>query len=178
MKNSGFLLDEASKTQLPLQVRQQVDETEQIMRRIADYLITHPRKGRPKGRRSYKPVPVFVADTDDKLDELMLLHAQAMGPRTRGNKRHGQSALYADLVTFFVGIKQGGEKITVSKVLAKRLVTPAFIEILRRHGYINNYSLTAQQRSVIGAQLESQLRRASDTVSGKLRRRSGNPGAF
>lgn len=156
MKNSDFLLDEVSKAQVPLQVRQQADEADQIIRRIAAYLITHPRNGRPIDRRPYKPVPFFVADTADKLDELLLLHEQAMGPRTRGNKRHGQSALYADLVAFFVGIKLGGGKITVSKVLAKRLVTPALIEILRRHGYIKSYSLTAAQRSVIGAQLESQ----------------------
>lgn len=157
-------IEAAENPKLPVPVRHQVDEAIKIQQRQAKYNEMHPRRGRPKRSREYKPVPFIQATSEQKLNSLTALHIDAVGKRTKGNKRIAHSALLADLVAYFSEVKQSGRKLTVSKVLPKRLVTPALIEILRRHEYIKGYTLTDAQRGVIGEHLERHFRRAVNTV--------------
>ena len=163
----------AENPRLPVALQRQVEEADSLQRQIVAWLDNHPRSGRPKKPRPHKPATTLIVGTAKILGTLALLdeaiaqHCIAIGKRTRGNRRIGKSALQADLIAFFRGVRLAGGKLSVSKIIPKRLATPQFMEILRRHGYITGKGLTDTQRKVVGAQLERQLRQAANFVAEK-----------
>lgn len=76
-------------------------------------------------KRGPEPTPmrggveaVFIADTVEERDRLTRAYIEAVGPKTRGNRRLGRMRLYADLVSCFAELQRRGIKLPRNKSLS------------------------------------------------------------
>lgn len=95
------------------------------------------KRGRPKKEIIVSPLKhfdVFVADSREKLEDLLNSHRRLVGAAYRGNKRRGKSALYADLLQFFISLKAQGITLPRNKSLSRKVCELGIGDILRRHG--------------------------------------------
>lgn len=119
---------------LPIQVQNQLRESEQIQRRIEHWDLVHPKRGRPKTQRIRAAMPSFAGDTPGELDTLIAAHAGAVGPPNRGNKRIGQSDFYAALVREFAKLKRWGVTLPRNKSLSRRACQYGLGDVFREYG--------------------------------------------
>lgn len=120
---------------LPKSIEKQIAEAEKIEKTIKRNLENHPPAGRPKTKESTdKKYPVYVENSEQALDESLAIHAKVVGSKTRGNKRLGKEALYADLIQAFKTLKELGITLPKNKSLSKKAIPHGLGEILRKHG--------------------------------------------
>jgi hypothetical protein len=94
-----------------------------------------PKPGPPRtpGQPTEKHT-VITGSTKEELDTKLGTLATALGPRTRGNKRWGRTALYAELMEHFSKLEANGIRPPGNKRLSKKALSMGLGDILRRHG--------------------------------------------
>jgi hypothetical protein len=119
---------------LPKSIEKQIAEAENFEKAIKRNLENHPPAGRPKTNEPIgKKYPVYVEDSEQELDESLAIHAKVIGSKTKGNKRLGNEALYADLIQAFKTLKNLGITLPRNKSLSKKAISHGLGEVFRKH---------------------------------------------
>ncbi len=109
----------------------------EIERRIAQDIARRPGKRGPEKLHAGRPLQLvgFVADPED-MPALESALVRALGPRARGNKRHGGAGRYAALVQAFFELQARGIKLPRNKSLSAKAVRAGLGDVLQDLGLI------------------------------------------
>jgi len=153
--------------QLPAQVQEQLREVENIERAIKYHLETNAKRG-PKPIHIPTPFIWFCADDEGDLNETVRVFTEAIGRKSRGNKRIGKLALYADLTKYFLLLKRHGVTLPRNKSLSKKACQYGLGEILRRHRCTvlsdNMIMKSGDERNKIAARMDRVFSRVADVI--------------
>jgi hypothetical protein len=159
--------DQLQPPKLPKQIRDQLDAANWIQRQIVEHAIDSPKPGPRKTTPPYKPLIFFTADSAGELEDLVTKYASAIGYKTRGNKRIGKAALYANLVQYFTLLKRHGVTLPRNKSLSARACQFGLGEILRRHGctdLTDRALMNGENRKKVAAKMDRIFTRVSKTL--------------
>ncbi len=114
------------------------------------------------------PHITFIADDEKSLNQCLAVYFNAVGKKGPGNKRLGKRELYADLVKYFLVLKQHGVTLPRNKSLSKRAFQFGLGVILRCHKYTNLSDVlllkSGLQRNKIAANMDRIFSRVADSV--------------
>jgi hypothetical protein len=152
---------------LPKQVAAEQSAAEKIETWIRNSIRN--RGGRPRARVKHN---VFVGDSLEELDAALFAHATAIGKKTRGNRRIGEAAFYADLIQSAIEMRRAGIRPPKGGSLSRWACDAKFRlgEILRKHNKISEKQMKALEinsevRLEIGKKLRRQFTRISNELS-------------
>ena len=153
---------------LPAHVARQLAEADHIQKRIAEEVSMHPKPG-PAKRVKYKKGAIFTVDSDEQLTAMIDATCRAVGKKKRGNKRIGRSALYGDLVKYFVLLKHHGVTLPKGGNLSLDACQHGLDSILREYGYLNpdqtdRALVNTKKRDELGHKLARVFDRVADAV--------------
>lgn len=152
---------------LPRQVQEQLRVVDKLEREIAAYVFKHPRRG-PKKIYVRPPFVMFITDNEDETTRQMLIFANAVGKKSRGNKRIGRAGLYAELVKYFLLLKRNNTTLPRNKSLSKKACLYGLGEILRRYNCCsesdNLILRSGEKRNKIAAKMDRVFSRVADSV--------------
>jgi hypothetical protein len=153
---------------LPKQIGDQLDAANRIQHKIAEHAIDNPKPGpRKSSAPPHKPLVCFTADSADKLENCITKFAAVIGSKTRGNKRIGKAALYADLLQYFMLLKDQGVTLPRNKSLSARACNFGLGEILRRHGctdLTDRALMNGEHRKRVAAKMDRIFTHVSKTL--------------
>jgi hypothetical protein len=143
-----------------------------IERRIAQDIVRRPGKRGPEKIHASQNLQLvgFVADPED-MPALEAALVRALGPRARGNKRHGIAGRYAALVQAFFELQARGIKLPRNKSLSAKAVRAGLGDVLQDLGLIgadfNAAELLARnsrKRQSVANNLDRVFSRIADAV--------------
>ncbi|TVT61041.1 MAG: hypothetical protein FHK80_00490 [Azoarcus sp. PHD] len=108
-------------------IRQLARETEQAAR---------SKGGRPRSATTHFENVLFAADTCSELSELERGYLDAVGPRSRGNTRHGERLWFADLVRCFYALQREGVTLPRGGSLSHAACALGLGDVLVKHGRV------------------------------------------
>lgn len=154
---------EVSEPVIPAQVLVQVHHAKELQRRY----IAQIEMGRaPKPRRAHRQKPVFFfGDTRAEVDLQVETFSAIMGPRTRGNKRHGRRSFYADLFSCLLTFNANGVTLPSSKNLSRKAIFLGLGDVLRGHRYTKLSDAALMKSSTSREKLARSIGRIFDRVS-------------
>ena len=118
-------------------IQKQIAKAEEIEQTIKRENKIRPRAGRPSTKTTDIKYPVYVEDSEKELAEILSIHNKVIGSRTRGNKRIGNEAYYADLIKAFKKLKKLGITLPKNKSLSRYAIPHGLGEVLRNYGLTN-----------------------------------------
>lgn len=157
---------------IPNQIRKQAAEADAMIQQLAREGARRARAkgGRPKGEKRPKPTIFFVAESEGEAAALAAAYMAALGPRGRGNKRHGAAALYSALVRNFSRLQRAGVTLPRGGSLSQRACALGLADVLIAHGYVlpadaERLLRNGEFRRRIGHKLAEQFGRVADAVT-------------
>ena len=123
---------------IPNQIRKQAAEADAMIQQLAREGARRARAkgGRPKVEKRPKPTIFFVAESEGEAAALVTAYMDAVGPRVRGNKRHGATDFYAGLVRCFSRLQRAGVTLPRGGSLSQRACALGLADVLIAHGYV------------------------------------------
>lgn len=125
------------------------------------------RGGRPRKAPNKDPKAIlFTAETPEELDVYLGTLEAVIGPRTRGNKRRGRLALYADLLHCFMALKAGRITTPRGGSLSRKAWDNGLANVLVRHGVVKVEAVQFLSRNgAERAKIGRRLKREFDAVA-------------
>jgi hypothetical protein len=121
---------------LPADVQRKLEEGEQDYREwIRKHELATPKRGRPRGSVEYKTPVVYTGETQAEIDDQFARLSRALGPKGKGNSRHGRQFFYKQLLDVFQGLRHLGVTLPRNGSLSAEAVLHGVGQILIDHGY-------------------------------------------
>lgn len=154
---------------IPDQIRKSAAEADRMIKHLAREAELRPRPGRPAKQRPYKQGAFFVADSAEELDALLRMYCHSVGPRGRGNRRHGATAFYGALVQCFYKLHRARITLPRGGSLSRSALMWGLAAVLVQYGHLRADSvarllLRGDERGKLGHKLARVFDRVADAV--------------
>lgn len=157
---------------LPIEIYLQREEAAALLKiwtnNLDRYELSNPKRGRPRSRSTHKSPTLVFGNSQLEVDQKLVMLDVALGPRARGNKRHGYPRLYLDLLEVFVRLQRKGIALPKSGGLSAKAVREGVGQVLKDHNYtdrtVDQLVKDFQERRRLGKVMKSVFGRLADSV--------------
>lgn len=132
--------------------------------------FVNPKRGRPRTRLRHARPILVCGNSQVEVDQLFAMLQDVLGPKTKGNKRHGYQRLYLDLLEVFLRLQRKGISLPRSGSLSAKAVREGVGEVLIKNSYTNHttdeliHDLNERRR--LGKVMKSVFGRLADSIKG------------
>ena len=162
----------AARANLPIEIFLQREKADRLLKTWTHSMnreeLCNPKRGRPRSRSTYRSTILVFANSQLELNQKLVLLHDALGPRTRGNKRYGYQRLYLDLLEVFLRLKRKGITLPKSGSLSAKAVSEGIGQVLKDHFYtdrrVDQLVNDLQERRRLGKVMKSVFGRLADSI--------------